>query len=45
MDATVTSIPADICVNMVSNSLEACHIFGKTERKTKSTKYHSQVSK
>ena len=38
LEATVASILAYIDVDVDSNSLEACHRFGKPERTTKSRK-------
>ena len=38
LQATVTSVLADIDVDVDSNVLEACHRFGKPERTTKSSK-------
>ena len=38
LEATVASILSDIDVDVDSNALEACHRFGKPERRTKSRK-------
>ena len=38
LEATVTSLLADIDVDVDSNALEACHRFGNPERTTKSRK-------
>ena len=38
LEATVTSVLADIDADVDSNTLEACHRFGKPERTTKSRK-------
>ena len=38
MENTVPSILSDIRVNIQSEEIEACHCFGKTDRKTKSKK-------
>ena len=38
LENTVSSILSDIGVNIQSEEIEACHGFGKTDRKTKSKK-------
>ena len=39
LENTVASVLSDIGVSIQSEEIEACHQFGKTDRKTKSKEY------